>query len=85
MSWSGKVTVYQAKRYQQLTPAQIRAAVEEYAGRRGRRARRYFHGTFGALAAGPVAVFPRCGDAPAMIGTRRGEPRGAGTRARRTW
>jgi hypothetical protein len=51
----------------------------------GRRARRYFHGTFGALAAGQVAVFPRCGDAPAMIGTRRGEPRGAGTRARRTW
>ena len=32
MSWSAKVTVYQAKRYQQLTPAQIRAAVEEYAG-----------------------------------------------------
>ena len=31
-SWSGRVTVYQAKRYQQLRPAQIRAAVEEYAG-----------------------------------------------------
>ena len=31
-SWSGEVTVYQAKRYQQLTPAQIRAAVHEYAG-----------------------------------------------------
>ena len=31
-SWSGVVTVYQAKRYQQLTPAQIQAAVEEYAG-----------------------------------------------------
>lgn len=31
-SWSGEVTVYQAKRYQQLTPTQIRTAVEEYAG-----------------------------------------------------
>jgi hypothetical protein len=52
----------------------------------GGRARRYFHGTFGAPpAAGRVAVFPRCGAAPAMIGTRRGEPRGAGTSARRTW
>ncbi len=31
-SWSGAVTVYQAKRYQQLRPAEIRAVVEEYAG-----------------------------------------------------
>ena len=30
--WSGEVTVYQAKRYQQLTPAKIRDAVREYAG-----------------------------------------------------
>jgi Restriction endonuclease len=29
---SGEVTVYQAKRYQQLTPAKIREAVREYAG-----------------------------------------------------
>ena len=31
-SWSRTVTVYQAKRYQQLTPSKIRDAVEEYAG-----------------------------------------------------
>jgi len=32
VTWSGEVTVYQAKRYQQLTPAKIRDAVREYAG-----------------------------------------------------
>jgi len=32
VTWSGDVTVYQAKRYQQLTPTQIKAAVHEYAG-----------------------------------------------------
>jgi hypothetical protein len=32
VTWSGDGTVYQAKRYQQLTPTQIKAAVHEYAG-----------------------------------------------------
>jgi hypothetical protein len=32
VTWSGEVTVYQAKRYQQLTPSKIRGAVHEYAG-----------------------------------------------------
>ena len=32
VTWSGEVTVYQAKRYQQLTPTKIRDAVHEYAG-----------------------------------------------------
>jgi hypothetical protein len=32
VTWSGEVTVYQAKRYQQLTPAKIRSAVRDYAG-----------------------------------------------------
>lgn len=32
VTWSGEVTVYQAKRYQRLTPTKIRDAVREYAG-----------------------------------------------------
>jgi hypothetical protein len=32
VTWSGDVIVYQAKRYQELTPTQIKAAVHEYAG-----------------------------------------------------
>jgi hypothetical protein len=32
VTWSGEVTVYQAKRYQELTPSKIRDAVLEYAG-----------------------------------------------------
>jgi hypothetical protein len=67
------------------TPGRQRPNADHGTPGGGPRAQRYLHGSFGAPAAGQGAVFPRCGVAPAMIGTRRGEPRGAGTSARRTW